>query len=38
MWYESTLLRRSLLLSVIVMTALLATWAFAAWRGREEAS
>lgn len=36
MWYESTLLERSFLLSLVTMLALLAAWGVGAWRARSE--
>jgi len=38
MWYESTLLNRSLLLSLLVLAGLSAAWLFGMWQGRESAS
>jgi hypothetical protein len=34
MWYESILLKRSLLLSILVLSSLAAVWGFGLWRGR----
>jgi hypothetical protein len=34
MWYESTLLKRSLLLSILVLSGLAGVWGFGLWRGR----
>ena len=34
MWYESTLLRRSFLVSIVTVLGLLAAWGYGTWRGR----